>query len=99
MKVMMPCSAELIKLLVVDVLILVKWGLGIGNWLFPNGTRVPNVSGTEWDIYRTSGQMVVSMHHRRGGEEGIYRCEIADAMNVTETIYIGVYSASTGEWR
>ena len=30
--------------------------------------------------------------------EGIYRCEIPDAMNVTQTIYIGVYSASIGEW-
>ena len=38
------------------------------------------------------------MHRRRGGEEGIYHCEIPDAMNVTQTIYIGVYSASTGEW-
>ena len=40
------------------------------------------------------------MHRRRGGEDGIYRCEIPDAENVdvTQSIYIGVYSASTGEW-
>ena len=44
------------------------------------------------------GEMVVRMHRRRDGEEGIYRCVIPDAMNVTQTIYIGVYSASTGEW-
>ena len=37
------------------------------------------------------------MHHRRGGVEGIYRCVIPDAMNVTQTVYIGVYSESTGE--
>ena len=42
--------------------------------------------------------MVVRLHRRRGGVEGIYRCEIPDAMNVTQTIYIGVYSISTGEW-
>ena len=30
----------------------------------------------------------------RGGVEGIYRCEIPDAMNVTKTIYIGVYSVN-----
>ena len=41
--------------------------------------------------------MVVRLHRRRDGEEGIYRCEIPDSMNVTQTIYIGVYSASTGE--
>ena len=68
-----------------------------GNWFFPNGTRVPSVN-TKWGFYRTRGQMVVRMYRRRGGVEGIYRCEIADALNVTQTIYIGVYSANTGEW-
>ena len=37
------------------------------------------------------------MHRRRGGEDGIYRCEIPDSMNVTQTIFIGVYTASSGE--
>ena len=69
----------------------------IGNWFFPNGSRVPS-SGNQWDIYRTRGQMVVHMHRRRGGVEGIYRCEIPDAVNVTQTLYIGVYSASTGKF-
>ena len=36
-------------------------------------------------------------YRRRGGVEGIYRCVIPDAVNVIQTIYIGVYSASTGE--
>ena len=69
----------------------------VGNWFFPNGTKVPS-SGSQWDFHRTRGQMVVQMHRRRGGEDGIYRCEIPDAENVTQTTYIGVYSASTGEW-
>ena len=68
----------------------------IGNWFFPNGTRVPTM-GNEWDMYRTRGPMVVRMYRRRGGEEGIYRCEIPDSMNVIQTIYIGVYNANTGE--
>ena len=37
------------------------------------------------------------MHRRRGGEKGIYYCEIHDSMNVMQTIYIGVYTAGTGE--
>ena len=69
----------------------------LGNWYFPNGTTVP-CAGLGSDIYRTRDQMVVYLHRVRGGEEGIYRCEIPDAMNVTQTIYIGVYSACTGEW-
>ena len=71
-------------------------GHALGNWFFPNGTRVPS-ENKMWDFVRTRGQMMVHLHRRRGGVEGIYRCEIPDAMNVTQTIYIGVYSASTGE--
>ena len=70
----------------------------LGNWFFPNGTRVPSAPDV-WDIYRTRGQMVVVMHRRRGGVEGIYRCEIADTFGFTQTMYIGVYSASTGKWK
>ena len=73
-----------------------EMGHVLGNWFFPNGTRVPSVGGN-WNFYRTRGQMVVRMYRRRGGVEGIYYCEIPDAMNVTQTIYIGVYSARPGE--
>ena len=66
-------------------------GSSLGNWFFPNGTRVP-ASGNQWDFHRTRGQSVVRLQRRRGGEEGIYSCEISDAMNITQTIYIGVYS-------
>ena len=65
--------------------------LALGNWWFPNGTRLPT-SGIRWDIHRTRGQSAILLHRRRGGEEGIYHCEIPDAMNVYQTIYIGVYS-------
>ena len=68
-----------------------------GNWFFPNETRVPS-SGTQWDFHRSRGQMVVRMLRRRGGAEGIYHCEIPDTFGLIQTIYIGVYSASTGEW-
>ena len=68
----------------------------LGNWFFPNGTRLLSEGG-QLDFHSSRGQMVVVMHRRRGGVEGIYRCEIADALNGTQTIYIGVYSANTGE--
>ena len=69
----------------------------IGNWFFPNGSRVPSLKQW-WDFHRGRGQMVVQLYRTRGGEEGIYRCEIPDSLNVIQTIYIGVYTASTGEW-
>ena len=71
-------------------------GLSLGNWLFPNGTRVP-AKGSQWDMHRDRGHSVVRMYRRRGGEDGIYCCEIPDSMNVTQSIYIGVYNTSTGE--
>ena len=68
-------------------------GPAIGNWYFPNGTRVLS-SGA--DFYRDRGQMVVRLNRRRGGVEGIYRCVIPDTLGFIQTIYIGVYLANTG---
>jgi len=45
-------------------------GHALGNWFFPNTSRVPS-SGQQWDFHRTRGQMVVTLH-RRGGDDGIY---------------------------
>ena len=67
------------------------------NWYFPNGRRVPSDGNLNTTFYRTRGQMVVRLNRRRGGEDGIYRCEIPDSMDVTQTIYIGVYTVRTGE--
>ena len=70
----------------------------IGNWFFPNRSRVPS-NDNQWDIYRTRGRMMIKLHRRRGGVEGIYRCEIPDAMNIIQTMYIRLYSADTdGEY-
>ena len=41
--------------------------------------------------------MMVLLHRREGGVEGIYRCVIPDTMNVKQTVYIGVYTSSSGE--
>ena len=72
------------------------WGWSLGNWYFPNGTRVGS-HGYLRDIYRTTGWMVKVLHRRRGGVDGIYHCVIPDKAGVTQNIYIGVYLANTGE--
>ena len=72
-------------------------GLVLGNWFFLNGTRVPS-NGASFDFYSDRIEMVVRLNRRLGGEEGIYHCEIPDLANVTQTIYIGVFTASSGEW-
>ena len=71
-------------------------GSASGDWYFPDGTRVLSTPNN-LEIYRTREEMMVRLNRKRGGEEGIYHCEIPDAMNVTQTIYIGVYKASSGE--
>ena len=74
-------------------------GPTLGKWYFPNETRIPSLN-SQWEFYRNRGEKVVRLNRRRGGVEGIYRCEIPDSMNVTQTMYIiiGVFSADTGEW-
>ena len=71
-------------------------GSASGNWFFPNETRIPGDS-SQWEFYRTRGKMVVHMCRRRGGVEGIYHCVIRDSRNVNQTLYIGVYTASSGK--
>ena len=69
----------------------------LGNWFFPNGTRVPS-SGVQWDFHRTRGHMVVLLQRRRGGEDGVYRCVVPDKEGNDQSTYIGVYTAGMGEW-
>ena len=73
------------------------YGPAKGNWFFPDGTTVHS-SNEQWNFHRNRGKMMVLMNRRRGGVDGIYRCEIPDSMNDTQTIYIGVYNISTGEF-
>ena len=71
-------------------------GPALGSWYFPNETKVLSI-GNPGDFYRDRGHMVVRLNRRRGGVDGIYSCVIPDSMNVTQTIYIGVYTGETGE--
>ena len=71
-------------------------GVILGDWYYPNGTGVVN-PGEMWEFYRRRGQSVVRLDRRRGGVTGIYSCVIPDAAGVDQTMFIGVYTANTGE--
>ena len=58
----------------------------LGDWYYPNGTGVAN-NGLQWEFYRNRGPSVVRLNRRRGGVNGIYRCEIPDTTGVDQTIY------------
>ena len=68
----------------------------VSNWFYPNGTGISDQNAS-LDFYRTRDQMGIHMHRRTGGVDGIYHCEIPDSMCVLQTIYIGVYTVSSGE--
>ena len=79
-------------------------GVSLGDWYYPNETGVANTIVAPgppqllWDFYRNRGQSVVRLNRRRGGVNGIYHCMVPDTAGVHQTIYIGVYTADSGEW-
>ena len=66
-----------------------------GEWYASNGNRVggtPPVPG----VSRTRGPMVVRLKRTGTPPEGIYQCEIEDADNTLQTVYVGLYNAGAG---
>ena len=74
----------------------------LGQWFYPNGSavadRIVNIEGDEWEFYRTRGPSIVRLNRRRGGVTGIYGCLVPDTLNTDQPLYIGLYTASTGEY-
>ena len=68
----------------------------LGNWFFPNGTRVPS-SGNQWNFHRNRGQMSVLLSRTRGGANGIYRCYVPSETK-DHQLYVGVYAANSGRY-
>ena len=71
-------------------------GTSGGDWFAPDGTRV---DGTDVPGFtRNRGAMVVRLGEFSGTPplEGIYRCEIEDADETLQTVYVGLYNAGAG---
>ena len=68
----------------------------LGDWYYPDGTVVRNFGDGD-DFYRNRGPSVVRLNRRRRGVTGIYYCVIPDTTGVDQTMFIGVYTANTGE--
>ena len=70
------------------------------HWYFPNGTRV-SITNT-LPYYRTrmgNPEPGTVLLHRNSGATttGIFRCDILDASGIFQSIYVGIYTATTGE--
>ena len=68
-----------------------------GDWFASNGDRVGGTTAVP-GVTRTRGAMVVRLGEMSGTPplEGIYRCEIEDADETLQTVYVGLYNAGAG---
>ena len=78
------------------------------HWYLPNGSRVDRFNTLPYYRSRTDGQRfpvgtsliggTVLLHRNpEGTTTGIFRCEILDATGAFQSIYVGIYTATTGE--
>ena len=72
---------------------------GQGNgWYFPNGSELSNANTQPY--YRTRSRSPGTVHlHRNSGATttGVFNCTIRDASGDLQSIYVGIYTATTGE--
>ena len=67
----------------------------LGEWFFPNETRVRNIS-SEDGFYRGSGPSIVALHRRNNANRtGVFRCQIPDT-GTNQQLYVGVYPLNSG---
>ena len=72
------------------------------HWYFPNGSQVQNTDTLPYYRRRAdakhdpAGRVIL---HRNPGATttGIFCCEILDARGAFQSIYVGIYTATTGE--
>ena len=67
------------------------------QWYLPNGTQLSNANTQPY--YRTRSRSPGAVHlHRNPGATttGVFRCDIPDASGDLQSIYVGIYTATTG---
>ncbi len=65
------------------------------HWYFPDDTVVPSMAS---DVYGRSGPSTVSLNRMSGAgiSDGLFRCVVIDMAGNNQTLYLGVYSNTTG---
>ena len=69
---------------------------GQGNWYDVTGGEVQQGPDGDSNLYVTRGDGVVYLNHRRGGQSGMWRCDIPDGNGVQQSIYIYLGIRETG---
>ena len=72
------------------------------HWYFPNGSRVNSTNTLPY--YRTRTDSLFSppgavLLHRNSGATttGVFCCDVLDASGTFQSLYVGIYTATTGE--
>ena len=73
------------------------------HWYFPNETRLENNNALPYYRTRTasgpsSSGSVILHRNPEGTTTGVFRCEIHDASGDFQSLYVGIYTATTGEF-
>ena len=71
-----------------------------GDWFAPDGDKVGGIASTTVPGFgRNRGDMIVRLQRRDTGtpEEGIYHCEVEDADDIPQTVYVGLYNSGGKE--
>ena len=69
---------------------------GQGNWYDVTGGEVQQGPDGDSDLYVTRGDGVVYLNRRRGGQSGMWRCDIPDSNGAQQSIYIYLGTRETG---
>ena len=72
------------------------------HWYFPNGSQVDRFNTLPYYRNRTntfySPRGAILLHRNpEATTTGVFRCEIRDATGAFQSIYVGIYTATTGE--
>ena len=75
------------------------------HWYFPNGSQVDRFNTLPYYRSRIDGNplnpgrigTVLLQRNPEGTTTGVFRCEIRDATGAFQSIYVGIYDATTGE--
>ena len=71
---------------------------GEGNWYDERREVQQGSVGYSDRLYVTRRNGVVYLNRRRGGQSGMWRCDIPDSNGVQQSIYIYLVTSKTGIW-
>ena len=67
------------------------------QWYLPNGTQLSSANTQPYYRTRSRSPGVVCLHRNPGATTtGIFHCDIPDASGDLQSIYVGIYTATTG---